>query len=233
MGRIIKWLIALPVGAFIFFNAYVYGNIITYRAVAPHQTAFMSMRMAEFEREGRDVALDYRWVPYDQISDNLKKALIASEDAKFAAHGGFDWSGIQNAIKRNQQSGEVKAGGSTISQQLAKNLFLNDSRSYIRKAEEAAITAMMEAVTDKDRIFELYLNAIEWHYGVFGAEAAAQYFYKKPAADLSRQQAAKLAARVPAPLFYADNPKSQRLRGKTNIILRRMGSAELPETGEE
>lgn len=233
MGRIIKWLIALPVGAFIFFNAYVYGNIITYRAVAPHQTAFMSMRMAEFEQEGRDVALDYRWVPYDQISDNLKKALIASEDAKFAAHGGFDWSGIQNAIKRNQQSGEVKAGGSTISQQLAKNLFLNDSRSYIRKAEEAAITAMMEAVTDKDRIFELYLNAIEWHYGVFGAEAAAQYFYKKPAAALSRQQAAKLAARVPAPLFYADNPKSQRLRGKTNIILRRMGSAELPETGEE
>lgn len=233
MGRIIKWLIALPVGAFIFFNAYVYGNIITYRAVAPHQTAFMSMRMAEFEQEGRDVALDYRWVPYDQISDNLKKALIASEDAKFAAHGGFDWSGIQNAIKRNQQSGEVKAGGSTISQQLAKNLFLNDSRSYIRKAEEAAITAMMEAVTDKDRIFELYLNAIEWHYGVFGAEAAAQYFYKKTAADLSRQQAAKLAARVPAPLFYADNPKSQRLRGKTNIILRRMGSAELPETGEE
>lgn len=233
MGRIIKWLIALPVGAFIFFNAYVYGNIITYRAVAPHQTAFMGMRMAEFQKEGRDVVLDYRWVPYDQISDNLKKALIASEDAKFAAHGGFDWSGIQNAIKRNQQSGEVKAGGSTISQQLAKNLFLNDSRSYIRKAEEAAITAMMEAVTDKDRIFELYLNAIEWHYGVFGAEAAAQYFYKKPAADLSRQQAAKLAARVPAPLFYADNPKSQRLRGKTNIILRRMGSAELPETGEE
>lgn len=233
MGSIIKWLIALPVGAFIFFNAYVYGNIITYRAVAPHQTAFMSMRMSEFAKEGRNVALDYRWVPYNQISDNLKKALIASEDAKFAAHGGFDWSGIQNAIKRNQQSGEVKAGGSTISQQLAKNLFLNDSRSYIRKAEEAAITAMMEAVTDKDRIFELYLNAIEWHYGVFGAEAAAQYFYKKPAADLSKQQAAKLAARVPAPLFYADNPKSKRLRGKTNIILRRMGSAELPETGEE
>lgn len=233
MGSIIKWLIALPVGAFIFFNAYVYGNIITYRAVAPHQTAFMSMRMSEFAKEGRNVALDYRWVPYNQISDNLKKALIASEDAKFAAHGGFDWSGIQNAIKRNRQSGEVKAGGSTISQQLAKNLFLNDSRSYIRKAEEAAITAMMEAVTDKDRIFELYLNAIEWHYGVFGAEAAAQYFYKKPAADLSKQQAAKLAARVPAPLFYADNPKSKRLRGKTNIILRRMGSAELPETGEE
>lgn len=230
MLRIVKWLIALPIGAFVFFNAYVYGNIITYRGVAPSKTAFMSMRMAQFRNEGRDAVLDYRWVPYDRISVNLKKALIASEDAKFAEHSGFDWSGIQYAIKRNKESGEVKAGGSTISQQLAKNLFLNESRSYIRKGEEAAITAMMEAVTDKDRIFELYLNSIEWHYGVFGAEAASQFFYRKPASDLTKQQAAKLAARVPAPLFYADNPKSKRMRNKANIILRRMGSAELPES---
>lgn len=233
MFRLLKWLIALPVALFILFNAYVYGNIITYRAVAPHKTAFMAMRMSQFRSEGRAVELDYRWVPYNRISTNLKKALIASEDAKFAAHDGFDWQGIQSAIKRNQRSGRVKAGGSTISQQLAKNLFLNDSRSYIRKGEEAAITAMMEAVTDKDRIFELYLNSIEWHYGVFGAEAASQYFYKKPAASLTKQQAAKLAARVPAPLFFADNPKSKKLRGKTNIILRRMGSAELPESDIE
>lgn len=233
MFRIIKWLIALPLGAFIFFNAYVYGNIITYRAVAPGKTAFMSMRMKQFAEEGREVALDYRWVPYDKISVNLKKALIASEDANFAGHGGFDWGGIQYAIKRNRQSGEVKAGGSTISQQLAKNLFLNESRSYIRKGEEAAITAMMEAVTDKYRIFELYLNAVEWHYGVFGAEAASQYFYKKPAANLTKQQAAKLTARVPAPLYYADHPKSKRLRNKANIILRRMGSAELPESDND
>lgn len=233
MFGIIKWLVALPIAAFIFFNAYVYGNIITYRAVAPHQTAFMNMRMQQMKDEGREVELDYRWMPYEHISVNLKKALIASEDAKFAEHAGFDWSGIQNAMKRNEKSGEVKAGGSTISQQLAKNLFLNESRSYIRKGEEAAITAMMEAVTDKDRIFELYLNSIEWHYGVFGAEAAAQKFYKKPVDNLTKQQAAKLAARVPAPLFYADHPKSPRLRGKTNIILRRMGSAELPETDME
>ena len=229
MFRIIKWLIALPIGIFIFFNAYVYGNIITYRAVAPSKTAFMSMRMSQFAKEGRDVELDYRWVPYDQISVNLKKALIASEDANFAEHSGFDWNGIKYAMKRNKQSGEVKAGGSTISQQLAKNLFLNESRSYIRKGEEAAITAMLEATTDKDRIFELYLNVIEWDYGVFGAEAASQRFYRKPAAALSKQQAAALAARVPAPLFYADNPNSKRLRAKTNIILKRMGSAELPE----
>jgi len=111
MFRIIKWLIALPIGIFIFFNAYVYGNIITYRAVAPSKTAFMSMRMSQFASEGRDVELDYRWVPYDQISVNLKKALIASEDANFAEHSGFDWNGIKYAMKRNKQSGEVKAGG--------------------------------------------------------------------------------------------------------------------------
>ncbi|MDO1509905.1 MULTISPECIES: monofunctional biosynthetic peptidoglycan transglycosylase [unclassified Neisseria] len=225
-----KWLIALPFAAFILFNAYVYGNIITYRAVAPHKTAFMSMRMSDFRDKGKDVALDYRWVPYDKISVNLKKALIASEDAKFAAHGGFDWNGIRDAIKRNERGGKIRAGGSTISQQLAKNLFLNESRSYWRKAEEAAITAMMEATTDKDRIFELYLNSIEWGYGIFGAEAASQYFYKKPAANLSKQQAAKLAARVPRPLYYAENPRDRGLRAKTTIILRRMGSAALPDT---
>ena len=225
----IKWLIALPFAVFILFNAYVYGNILTYRAVAPHQSAFMSMRMSQFRSEGRDVTLDYRWVPYNQISVNLKKALIASEDAGFAEHSGFDWRGIRNAFRKNEKSGEIRSGGSTISQQLSKNLFLNDGRNYLRKAEEAAITAMMEAVTDKDRIFELYLNVIEWGYGIYGAEAASQYFFKKPASDLSRQQAALLTARVPAPLFYAENPKSPRLRAKANIVLRRMRSAELPE----
>ncbi|MDO4249015.1 MAG: monofunctional biosynthetic peptidoglycan transglycosylase [Neisseria sp.] len=225
----IKWLIALPFAVFILFNAYVYGNILTYRAVAPHQSAFMSMRMSQFRSEGRDVTLDYRWVPYNQISVNLKKALIASEDAGFAEHSGFDWRGMRNAFRKNEKSGEIRSGGSTISQQLSKNLFLNDGRNYLRKAEEAAITAMMEAVTDKDRIFELYLNVIEWGYGIYGAEAASQYFFKKPASDLSRQQAALLTARVPAPLFYAENPKSPRLRAKANIVLRRMRSAELPE----
>ena len=224
----LKWLLALPFAAFILFNAYVYGNIITYRAVAPHQSAFMSMRMSEFRDAGKAVALDYRWVPYQAVSTNLKKALIASEDAKFAEHGGFDWSGIQSAIKRNEKSGKVRAGGSTISQQLSKNLFLNESRSYIRKGEEAAITAMLEATTDKDRIFALYLNVIEWGYGIYGAEAASQYYFKKPAAALTKQQAAQLAARVPRPLYYADHPKDRTLRAKTNIILRRMGSAELP-----
>ena len=225
----LKWILALPFALFILFNAYVYGSILTFRAVAPHHSAFMTARMTEFRREGRDISLDYRWRAYPDISDNLKKALIASEDAAFAEHSGFDWNGIRNAIKRNEKSGKIKGGGSTISQQLAKNLFLSEWQSYIRKGEEAAITAMLEATTDKDRIFELYLNIIEWDYGVYGAEAAAQKFYGKPAANLSKQQAAALAARVPAPLYYADHPQSKRLRSKTNIILRRMGSATLPE----
>lgn len=227
-----KWLfrlLVLPPLALVLFNVYVYGSIISYRAVAPHQTAFMRMRMAQLADTRPDVRLDYRWTAYPHISVNLKKALIASEDANFAGHEGFDWNGIKNAMRRNEKSGKVRAGGSTISQQLAKNLFLNEKRSYWRKAEEAAITAMLEATTDKDRLYELYLNVIEWGYGIYGAEAAAQHWHRKSAAELTKAQAAELAARVPRPLYYADHPRDAALKRKTNIILRRMGSAELPE----
>ena len=225
----IKYLVAAPLACIVLFNVWAYGNILSYRAIAPYRTSFMSMRMHELAAEKPDVALDYRWVPYTQISVNLKKALIASEDAGFAEHSGFDWNGIKNAMQRNERSGKIRAGGSTISQQLAKNLFLNESRSYFRKAEEAVLTSMLEATTDKDRLYELYLNVIEWGYGIYGAEAAAQHWHRKSAAELTKAQAAELAARVPRPLYYADHPRDAALKRKTNIILRRMGSAELPE----
>ena len=225
----IKYLVAAPLACIVLFNVWAYGNILSYRAIAPYRTSFMSMRMDELAAEKPDVALDYRWVPYAQISVNLKKALIASEDAGFAEHSGFDWNGIKNAMQRNERSGKIRAGGSTISQQLAKNLFLNESRSYFRKAEEAVLTSMLEATTDKDRLYELYLNVIEWGYGIYGAEAAAQHWHRKSAAELTKAQAAELAARVPRPLYYADHPRDTALKRKTNIILRRMGSAELPE----
>ena len=225
----IKYLVAVPLACIVLFNVWAYGNILSYRAIAPYRTSFMSMRMNELAAEKPDVALDYRWVPYPQISVNLKKALIASEDAGFAEHSGFDWNGIKNAMQRNERSGKIRAGGSTISQQLAKNLFLNESRSYFRKAEEAVLTSMLEATTDKDRLYELYLNVIEWGYGIYGAEAAAQHWHGKSAAELTKAQAAELAARVPRPLYYADHPRDAALKRKTNIILRRMGSAELPE----
>ena len=225
----IKYLVAAPLACIVLFNVWAYGNILSYRAIAPYRTSFMSMRMDELAAEKPDVALDYRWVPYPQISVNLKKALIASEDAGFAEHSGFDWNGIKNAMQRNERSGKIRAGGSTISQQLAKTLFLNESRSYFRKAEEAVLTSMLEATTDKDRLYELYLNVIEWGYGIYGAEAAAQHWHRKSAAELTKAQAAELAARVPRPLYYADHPRDAALKRKTNIILRRMGSAELPE----
>ena len=225
----IKYLVAAPLACIVLFNVWAYGNILSYRAIAPYRTSFMSMRMDELAAEKPNVALDYRWVPYPQISVNLKKALIASEDAGFAEHSGFDWNGIKNAMQRNERSGKIRAGGSTISQQLAKNLFLNESRSYFRKAEEAVLTSMLEATTDKDRLYELYLNVIEWGYGIYGAEAAAQHWHRKSAAELTKAQAAELAARVPRPRYYADHPRDAALKRKTNIILRRMGSAELPE----
>lgn len=225
----VKWLLAIPFTLFLMFNAGVYGCILAYRTLAPHETTFMAMRMHELKATEPDIKLNYHWVPYNRISANLKKALIASEDARFAEHDGFDWNGIRTALRKNEHSGHVRAGGSTISQQLSKNLFLTESRSYFRKLEEALITSLLEATTDKDRIFALYLNVIEWDYGLFGAEAASERYFDRAAAQLSPQQAAQLAARVPKPLYYAEHPRDRELRHKTNLILRRMGSAELPE----
>jgi monofunctional glycosyltransferase len=154
--------------------------------------------------------------------------MIAAEDAHFVDHEGFDWDGIQTALEKNQKKGRVVAGGSTITQQLAKNLFLSPSRSYWRKAEEAVITVMLETMLDKERIFELYLNVIEWGSGVFGAEAAAQRYFGTAAARLSSEQAARLAAMAPNPRYYERHPDAPGLRRKIAIILTRMPAAELP-----
>ena len=165
---------------------------------------------------------------YNKISKNLKRALIVSEDAKFVDHEGFDWEGIQKAYEKNMKKGKVVAGGSTISQQLAKNLFLSTKRTPWRKGEEVIITLMLEAVMDKQRIFEIYLNIIEWGNGVFGAEAAARHYFKVSAAQLSPEQAARLAAMVPNPRFYDRNRQAPGMLKKTFIILERMPDAEIP-----
>lgn len=227
--KLIKVLLFLPFLAFILFNVYAYGNIISYRVLAPSSTAFMRERMNTPSQVHPNIQLDYRWVNYQHISTYLKKALIASEDANFAEHNGFDWNGIRHAIQRNQNSRTIRAGGSTISQQLAKNLFLNEQRNFIRKGEEALLTAMLEAAVNKDRIYEIYLNIVEWGYGIYGAEAAAQRLYKQSAITLNRYQAAEMASRVSAPLYYANNPNDVHLKRKTAIILKRMNSAALPQ----
>ena len=172
--------------------------------------------------------LKHQWVAYPAISLQLKRALVASEDAKFLQHEGFDWEGIQTAWEKNLAKGRIVAGGSTISQQLAKNLFLSSQRTPWRKAEEAVITVMLEAVMDKRRIFEIYLNVIEWGDGVFGAEAAARHYFRTPAARLSAAQAARLAAMVPNPRYYDAHRNDRSLARKAAIIQRRMAYADVP-----
>ena len=155
-------------------------------------------------------------------------AVVVAEDAKFADHEGFDWEAIEKAREKNLKKGRIVAGGSTISQQLAKNLFLSGERSALRKGQEALITVMIEHVMDKRRILEIYLNVIEWGDGVFGAEAAARHYYGVAASSLAPEQSARLAAMVPNPRFYDRNRNTAFLARHTQTILARMPQAELP-----
>ena len=220
--------LTLAVMLFIAYQSYVAIKLWWWIDHAPSSTAFMRARLDVMREQDPVATIQYAWVPYDKISGNLKRAIIVAEDAKFADHEGFDWEGIQKALEKNQKKGKVVAGGSTISQQLAKNLFLSGERSAIRKGEEALITIMMEAILDKERIFEIYLNVIEWGDGVFGAEAAARHYFNVPASRLTREQSAKLAAIVPRPRFYDKNRNARWLLRKTEIILQRMPQADLP-----
>lgn len=194
----------------------------------PQMTHFMEIRLSELREKHPDAELRHQWLSYERISPNLKRAIIAAEDARFVDHEGFDWEGIQRAIEKNQKKGRLVAGGSTISQQLAKNLFLTPDKSYLRKANEAIITIMLEAMWSKRRIFEVYLNVIEWGSGVFGAEAAARHYFAIGAGQLSAAQAARLAGMVPNPRFYDRNRNAPGLGKKVAIIQARMPSAEVP-----
>ena len=218
----------LGVLAFLLVQAWFAAMIVWYRFEPPSRTAFMAERLAELRERNPKAELQYHWVAYAQISNNLKRAIIASEDARFMEHDGFDWKGIQLAFDKNKRRGKVVAGGSTITQQLAKNLFLSPSRSYLRKGEEAIITVMLEAILDKRRILELYLNVIEWGSGVFGAEAAARHYDGIPASRLSAAQAARLAAMAPSPRRFERNPHSAYLTGRVATILARMPPAAYP-----
>ncbi len=194
----------------------------------PSSSAFMEQRLEIMQEKNPDAELRHRWVPYDQISNHLKRAVIAAEDAKFVDHEGFDWQGIQRAMVKNAKQGKIVAGGSTISQQLAKNLFLSGRRTPWRKGEEALITLMLERLMTKRRILEIYLNVIEWGNGVFGAEAASRHYFKFSAAQLGPAQASKLAAMVPNPRYYDKNRNARGLLRKTRIIQRQLGRVELP-----
>lgn len=226
--RTLKWSLLLAAGFFLVLQLWFLGWIVWWKTNPPQETRFMSIRLSELRKANPDARIRYQWTPYAQISGQLKRALIAAEDARFVDHEGFDWQGIQLAMKKNQKKGRFVAGGSTISQQLAKNLFLSPSRSILRKGQEALITLMLESLWNKEQIFETYLNVIEWGNGVFGAEAAARHYYGKGAARLSAEEAARLAAMAPNPRYYDRNRNAPGLRGKIGIILKRMNAAQLP-----
>jgi monofunctional biosynthetic peptidoglycan transglycosylase len=227
-ARFAAWTIAALAGALIAYELSFLARVWWWKDHNPQGTAFMQAQLERLREKKPEAKLKHQWVPYEKISGNLKRAVVAAEDAKFVDHEGFDWEAIEKALEKNKQKGKVVRGGSTISQQLAKNLFLSGHRTVLRKGQEALITVMIERLWDKRRILEVYLNVIEWGDGVFGAEAAARHYYGTSAASLPPEASARLAAMVPNPRFYDRNRNTAWLQKKTGMILARMPAAELP-----
>jgi monofunctional biosynthetic peptidoglycan transglycosylase len=228
LRKLLLWLVVLPITVVLAIQLYFFIQIWWWVDHNPESTSFMRQEYALLQQKNSKAKLQHKWVPYNRISNNLKRAIIAAEDSNFSEHEGIDWDALQKAYEKNTKKGKVVAGGSTITQQLAKNLFLSGDRSYLRKGQEFIIAYMLEYLMDKERIFEVYLNVVEWGSGVFGAEAAAQHYFGVSAANLSTAQAAKLAVMLPNPRFFDKNRGSGYLARRTGLILRRMGAAELP-----
>ena len=229
-GGLLKRAIVLFFTVVVLYQLWIFLHICWWINFNPSSSAFMEDRLQIIQETKPDAELKYKWVDYSKISNNLKRAVIASEDSKFNDHDGFDWDGIEKAYEKNLKKGKIVAGGSTISQQLAKNLFLSSKRTPWRKGEEAIITVMLEKMLSKQRILEIYLNVIEWGNGIFGAEAAARHYFKGTASGLSASQAAKLAAMIPNPRFYDAHKSTTYLNRRTATILARMRMSELPTT---
>lgn len=223
-GRLVLLLVAL----FLLLQLWFFAWVLIWRVSEPGPTQFMKIRLAELRQKNPNARLQQSWIPYSRISPNLKKALIAAEDSKFMQHQGFDFEGIQKAFEKNEKRGRIAAGGSTITQQLAKNLFLWPEKSLLRKGEEALITLMIEGTWSKRRILEVYMNEIEWGTGIFGAEAASRHYFGVSAAELNEYQAAMLASMVPSPQYYDRKGETEGLARQTEVILERMNKVAIP-----
>jgi len=252
-------LIALVLLALIALQLYFALRVAAMLVIDPQSTSFQRSEAWRLLTEKHDLAWHQQWTPYPQIAQNLKRAVIASEDAGFVEHSGVEWDALEKAWERNQKAearvekinqqidrrvqradakaGATKApshvqakvvGGSTITQQLAKNLFLGSERSLLRKGQEFAITYMLEGMLGKQRILEIYLNSVEWGEGVFGAQAAAQHYFHANAGSLGPTQAAQLAVMLPAPKRFEKRPGSPYVVGRAGTIVARMGAVELP-----
>ena len=243
MRALLRW-IALVLLALLALQLFFVARIAAMAVLDPESTSFQrSEAWAQISQNG-NLRWRQQWLPYAQIADHLKRAVIASEDDNFVNHDGVEWDAIEKAWERNakaeaqaarqqaqapQQQRAIKIrGGSTITQQLAKNLLLSGERNLVRKGQEFMLTLVLEHLLSKQRILEIYLNNVEWGNGVFGAEAAAQHYYKKSARQLSAFEAARLAVMLPAPKRFEKMPNSAYLTGRTRTIMARMGSAELP-----
>ena len=191
-------------------------------------TAFMTADLIVLKSKKSDAIIKHTWVDYPAISNHIKRAVITSEDADFEYHEGVDWEAIEKAREKNAKRGKIVAGGSTITMQLAKNLFLSGSRSYLRKAQELVITYMLETMLSKERILEMYLNSAEFGIGVFGVQAGARHHFGVNAGQLSAEQAARMAAMLPRPKFYDKNRGSGYLQRRTQTIMSRMAGMDIP-----
>jgi monofunctional biosynthetic peptidoglycan transglycosylase len=242
MKPVLRWL-GLAVLAVLALQVFFVARVALMALVAPESTSFQRSEAWRIAHERDRLRWSQRWVPYAQISDNLKRAVIASEDGSFVNHDGVDWDAIERAWARNAKAEERSArrtafapsarppkivGGSTITQQLAKNLLLSGERSLLRKGQEFVLTMALEHTLSKQRILEIYLNSVEWGEGVFGAEAAAQHYFRKPASRLSAYEAARLAVMLPQPKRFEKMPGSRYLAGRTSTIVARMNAAEVP-----
>lgn len=203
--------------------------------VDPQSTAFQRSEAWRITQQRGTLAWRQEWRSYAQLGQLIQRAVIASEDDAFAYHDGVDWESIEKAWQKNQQSQNKMAkrqpkvvGGSTITQQLAKNLLLSGERNLLRKAQEFVLTALLEMFLGKERILEIYLNSVEWGEGIFGAEAAAQHYFRKPANKLSSYEAARLAVMLPRPKYFEKLPASGYLQSRAAVIQARMNNAELP-----
>lgn len=243
MKLLLRWLVLCAVAA-LALQIYFVGRIATMAVLAPESTAFERSEIWRITNEKGALPWRQEWVDYDSISVNLKRAVIASEDDGFSQHDGVDWEAIEKAWAKNakaEQKAEQRAsqgkapakppkivGGSTITQQLAKNLFLSGERTLLRKGQELVLTMLLEKLLSKQRILELYLNHVEFGEGVFGAEAAAQHYYRKPASKLTAYEAARLAVMLPRPKYFEKVPNSGYLASRAGTIVARMPDAQLP-----
>jgi len=223
------YVVALIAAAWLATQLFYVCQIGIWTVLNPSSTAYMRTARWRLMHEQPVVPLQHEWMPYAKISRNLKRAIIASEDADFVNNNGVEVDAILQAWEKDQRRGKAVAGGSTLTQQLARNLFLSSEKSYIRKGQELIITMMLELLMSKERIFEIYLNSVEWGNGVYGAQAAAEHYYHTGADNLSAMQAARLAVMLPRPRYFDAHRNSPYLAQRTGVIEGRMGAAELPK----